>query len=188
MLKAGDLKKGMVVAIDGQLYQARDIEVKSPSARGAATLYKVRFYNVKNGAKLEQTFKGDDSLDEVILERRPAQFSYVDGDMVNFMDSENFEIYTLDMDTLSEQMKFISEGLDGLMALLVEGAVIGFELPASVDLEITDTSPSMRGASVTGRTKTAVLSTGLEVQVPEYLETGERIKVNTSTGKYMSRA
>lgn len=188
MIKAADLKKGMVVSLEGRLCQARDIEVKSPSARGAATLYKVRFVDIRGGAKVEQTYKGDDTLEDVALERRAIQFSYLDGDQVNFMDAENYELYTLDKEALAEQLRFISEGLEGMMALLVDGQVISVELPASVDLEIVETAPSIKGASVTGRTKTAVLSTGLEVQVPEYLGTGERVKVNTGTGKYMSRA
>lgn len=188
MPKASELKKGSVVAINDQLFQVRDIEVKSPSARGASTLYKVKYAGIRTGQKLEETYKGDDYIADVDLMKRPVQFSFIDGDMYNFMDKENYEIYMIDAESLQGQTKYIHEGLDDIMALLVDGQIIAVELPASVELEVVDTAPAMKGSTVTGRTKTAVLSTGLEVQVPEYLSTGEKVKINTVTGKFMSRA
>jgi len=188
MLKACDLKKGMAINVSGQLCLVRDIEVKSPSARGAATLYKVKFTNVQNGQKVEMSYKGDDGLVEAGLVKRPVQYSYLEGDTYYFMDTENYEQYGLNKDIINDQLMFLREGLEGIVAMLVDGAIIGIELPASVELEITDTTPAIKGASVTNRTKTAVLATGFEVQVPEYLANGDRIKVNTGSGKYMSRA
>lgn len=187
MPKASELKKGSVVEVNGQLFQVRDIEVKSPSARGASTLYKIKFSGLSTGQKLENTYKGDDSLSDVDLAKRPVQLSYVEADTYHFMDKENYEMYALDAKAMAEQVKYITEGLDDIIALLVEGYIIAIELPASVELEISETAPPLKGSSVTGRTKTAMLSTGLEVQVPEYLSLGERIKINTSTGKFMSR-
>ncbi len=187
-MKASDLKKGAVVEMDGEVFLVRHLETKSPSSRGAVTLYKVRFQNVRSGQKRDETFRGDDALQEVAFEKRQVQYSYQDGESYIFMDDEDYTQYSLHEGDLEEQLPFLTDGLQGIAVLLVEGAVIGLELPQSVDLEITDTAPAIKGASASARTKTAVLSTGHEVQVPEYLAVGEVVRVNTGTGKYMSRA
>jgi len=188
MPKASDLKKGSVVEVDGETYIARQIEKRNPSARGASTLYRVRFFNVRNGQKLEQTLKGDDFIKEGQLTRRSVQFSYREGDVINFMDTGNYTQYALDADVLEEQLHYMTEDLEGMIALLVDGQVVDIEIPQTVELEITETAPGIKGASASARTKPALLSTGLEIQVPEYLESGERIKVNTTNGRFVSRA
>jgi elongation factor P len=188
MPKASELKKGSVVEVDGEVYIARQIEKRNPSARGASTLYKVRFFNVRNGQKLEQTLKGDDFVREGHLTRRSVQFSYREDDLIYFMDAENFSQYALSAELLEEQLYYMTEDLEGMIALLVDGQVVGVEIPQNVELEITETAPGLKAASASARTKPAMLSTGLEIQVPEYLESGERIKVNTTTGKFVSRA
>jgi elongation factor P len=188
MPKASDLKKGSVVELDGEVYIARQIGKRNPSARGASTLYKVRFFNVRNGQKLEQTLKGDDYVKDGDLVRRSVQFSYKEDDIVYFMDTENYSQYALSAEVLEEQSYYMTEDLEGMIALLVDGQVVGIEMPQTVELEITDTAPGIKGASASARTKPATLSTGLEIQVPEYLESGERIKVNTTNGKFVSRA
>ena len=188
MPKASELKKGSVVEIDGEVYIARQIDKRNPSARGASTLYKLRFFNVRNGQKLEQTLKGDDFVKDGDLVRKSVQFSYREGDMITFMDTEDYSQYTLDAETLEEQAPYMTEDLDGMIALLVDGLIVGIELPQTVELDIMETAPGIKGASASARTKPAVLSTGLEIQVPEYLETGERIKVNTANAKFISRA
>lgn len=188
MPKASELKKGSVVEINGAVYIARRIDIRNPSARGASTLYKVRFFNVRSGQKLEQTLKGDDFLKDGDLTKKSVQFSFREGDMVTFMDIKNYEQYTLNADVLEDQSGYITEDLEGMIALLVDGEIVGIEIPQTVVLEIVDTAPELKGASATSRTKPATLSTGLEVQIPEYLGIGERIKLNTATGKYLSRA
>jgi len=186
--KACNLQKGNVVHIHDQPYQVKTIEVHSPSARGANTLYKVRFNNVATGQKLDETFKGNDFLEEVDLERRPSSFLYQDQSLYTFMDSENYEQYTLSKDFLEEQVQWLQDGLEGIAVLLLNGNPLCIELPAAMDLEITETAPALKGASATNRTKPATLSIGVVVQVPEYLSVGEIIRVNTETGKFMSRA
>jgi elongation factor P len=188
MPKASDLKTGSVVEIDGGVYIARQIDKRNPSARGASTLYKVRFFNVRTGQKLEQTLKGDDFLKDGDLTKTSVQFSYREGDMITFMDTGDYSQYTLDADVLEEQMGYITEDLEGMIALLVDGEIVGIEIPQNVTLEIVETAPGIKGASATARTKPATLSTGIEIQVPEYLETGERIKVSTTNAKFLSRA
>jgi len=188
MLKASNLKKGTVVAINQQIYMVRHIDVKTPSARGALTLYKVRLMNVQNGQKLDQSFKGTDMLEDVELNRRPVQYIFKEGGLYTFMDTEDYNQYTLGEETLEDQSVWLIDNLEGITALLSDGSIISIELPQSIQLDITETSPAIKGATVTGRTKSATLSNGIVVQVPEYMETGERVKVNTETGKFMSRA
>ncbi len=185
---ARELKKGQIVTINNLYYIVRQLETKSPSARGAQTLYKVRFSAVPGGQKMEQTFTGDDLLAGVDLSRRSVTLLYREGNECTFMDSEDYSQYLVNTDTIEEQLLYITDGLEGVTALLVDGQLLALELPSSVALEITDTSPAIKGASAAARTKPARLSTGLEVQVPEYLSTGEVIKINTETGKFMSRA
>ena len=188
MPKASDLKKGSVVEIDGEVYIANQIDKRNPSARGASTLFKVRFFNVRSGQKLEQTLKGDDFVKDGDLVRRSVQFSYREGDITTFMDTEDYSQYELNAEDLEEQSCYMTEDLEGMIALLVDGQIVGVEIPLTVELDITETAPGLKAASASARTKPALLSTGLEIQVPEYLESGERIKVNTTNGKFVSRA
>jgi elongation factor P len=185
--KASELKRGGVVEIDSNAYIVRQIEVKAPSSRGANTLYKVRFYNVRTKQKLDETFKGDDMLGDVDLERRQVQLSYVDDEFYVFMDVEDYSQYHLSSDTLSEQLPYISEGLEGIMGMLVNGEFVAVELPTSVVLEIADCAPGIKGASASARSKPATFASGLVIQVPEYLEVGERVRVHTQEARYMSR-
>lgn len=188
MPKACDVKKGHVVAINDQPYIVKNIEVRSPSARGAATLYKMRLNHAQTGQKLDETFTGDDMLKSVDFSRREVQYLYIDDNSYIFMDKEDYSQHGLDADTLEDQIPYLTDNLEGIQALFVEDRCVGIELPQSVNLEIVETAPNMKGASATGRTKPAKLTTGLEIQVPEYMEVGEVVRVNTQTGKFMSRA
>jgi len=185
---ACDLKRGGIVDIKGVPHLVRQVEARSPSSRGAATLYKIRFTNLKTGQKLDESFKGDDFLKDIDCVRTQVQYSYLDGDLYTFMDVEDYSQYSLNGNDIEEMVSYLTEGLEGIIALLVDGEILGIELPQSVILTITETSPSIKGASTTGRTKPAILSTGLEIQVPEYLASDEQVKVNTTTGKFISRA
>lgn len=188
MPRANELKNGMVIDIGGIPHVVKQIEVKSPSARGAATLYHIRYNNMQSGQKLDETYKGDDLLKEADCERVPVQFSYEDGDNWVFMNSEDFTQYEVPLYDMDDFKGFITADLQGLQALIMDGKLLTLILPASVELEVVETPPSMKGASATSRTKPAKLSTGLEVQVPEYIETGEFVRVSTQTGKFQSRA
>ncbi len=188
MPKASELKRGMVVEINGSPHAVKQVEAKSPSSRGAATLYKIRFTQLQTRQKLDESFKGDDFLKEADCARVQVQYSYLDGDIYYFMDMEDYSQYGLSRQDLDNQVDYLVEGLDGITALLIEGLLLGIELPQSIALKIVDAAPGIKGSTATGRTKPARLSTGLEIQVPEYLEPGEMIKVNTTNGKFMSRA
>lgn len=186
--KASELKKGEVVDIHGAPYIVKQLEAKSPSSRGASTLYKIRFSNLLTGQKRDESLKGDDMLSPADCQKIAVQFSYMDGSHYVFMNTEDYSQYTLASENLEGQLEYIHEGLEGITALLVEGSIAVIELPQSVVLAIVETSPAIKGASASARTKPATLSTGLVVQVPEYIEQGESIKVNTTNGKYMARA
>jgi elongation factor P len=186
-MKASQLKKGNVVNLNGAACQVRDIDIQTPSARGANTLYRIRFTTIPGGQNLEQTFKSNDALEELILERRPITYLYSDPETFHFMDAENFEQYSLGVEQLEEQKDWLTENMDGLMALMLEGQVVAIELPASVEIEIEDTAPVIKGATATNRNKPATLPNGRVVLVPEYMAPGDRIRVNTETGKFMGR-
>lgn len=188
MPKASDLKKGDVVQLDSVPHVVKQLEVKNPSARGAATLYKIRFSNLLTGQKRDESLKGDDFLAEADCEKVQVQFSYIDGEQYVFMDTEDYSQYMLSASTIEGQLEYLTDGLAGITALLVEGNMVAMDLPQSVVMEITETAPGIKGASASARTKPATLSTGLIVQVPEYIEQGELIKVNTTNAKFMARA
>ena len=188
MPKASELKKGMIIDIEGVPHIVKQFENKSPSSRGAGTLYKVRFNNLQTRQKLDTSFKGDDFLKEADCMRVGVQYSYLDGDTYYFMDMEDYSQYGINSEQLEGQIDYLVEGQEGIVALIMDDNLLAIELPQSVILEITDTPPAVTGSSATNRTKTAVLSTGLEIQVPEYLAPGETIKINTVTAKFMSRA
>jgi len=186
--KVSELKQGSVLEINGEPYIVKTIEVRNPTSRGASTLYKIRFVHMKTRQKLDESYKGDDFLKEADCAKTKVQYSYQDGESYTFMNLETYEQYTLNSEDLENQIEYLTEGLEGIIILLLDEVPLGIELPTAVALEIIDTPPAMKGSSATNRSKTAKLSTGLEVQVPEYIETGEIIKVNTDTCKYMSRA
>lgn len=187
-MKASELKKGLVLDVDGRKVIIRHLEVQSPSSRSGSTLYKVRGHDLLTRQKYEARYKGDVNLQTVEFGRRPVQFLYRDADGCSFMDKDNYEQYTLAAEALDDELQYLSENLDGILAMVSDDSVLGIELPATVSLEIVDTAPGMKAASSSARTKPATLSTGLVVQVPEYLAPGESIKVNTGTGEYVSRA
>jgi len=186
--KASELKKGMVVEVNDALYVVKQIEAKSPSSRGASTLYKIRFTQLQTKQKLDESFKSDDILREADCVKITLQYSYLDGDTLMFMNMEDYSQYGLNLSDLEGLSEYLTEGLEGITGLLLDEVLLGIELPQAVSLEITDTAPGIKGSTATGRTKPAQLSTGLEIQVPEYLEPGELVKVNTGNGKFISRA
>ena len=187
-MKANELKRGMVFEVEGKNIVVKHVFVQSPSSRSGNTLYKVRGQDVVTRQKYENSFKGDEVVRPVDISRCAVQLLFRDADGCTFMDNESYEQYTLAESMLEDELPFITEGLAGINALISEGVILGIELPATVSLEITETAPAMKAASSSARTKPATLSTGLIVQVPEYLTPGEVIKVNTETSEFISRA
>ena len=187
-MKANEIKRGTVFKITGKNIITKQVMVQSPSSRSGSTLYKVKGYDVSSGQKFENSFKGDETVDDVEIDRSPVQLLFRDADGCTFMNTESYEQYTIADDVIADDLPFLSEGLEGIKAITSEGSLLGLELPNTINLEISECAPSMKGASAQARTKPATLTTGLVVQVPEYIAEGEVIKVNTETREFMSRA
>ncbi len=188
MPKASEVKKNAAIELNGKVYLVKDINKLTPSGRAGASLYRMRLYEVATGIKADESFKADEMINSAEFFRRKVMFSYNDGTEYVFMDNEDYTPYSLDKSSIEEELLFIDENTEGLQVLIVEGKPVGIELPPSVELVIVETDPSIKGASATARTKPATLSTGLVVQVPEYISNGEKIKINTVEHKFTSRA
>jgi elongation factor P len=187
-MKAYDIKKGNVVEHNGNVYQIRDIERSSPQGRGGNVRFRFVMYSIPGSNKLDASFDGDDDLREVEMSRRPASFSYMDGDAFVFLDDEDYTPYSLDPDAVGDAAGYITDGLTGLYVQLIEDAPVAVQLPQTVALEVIETPPELKGGTATKRPKPAKLSTGLEIMVPEYVGTGEKVWVNTTTGEFSGRA
>lgn len=188
MPKASEIKKNAAIDYNGNVLIVRDIERSVPQGRAGGSLYRMRMYDVVTGNKVDETFKDSDMLNLADLTRRPAMFSYIDGEEHVFMDTEDYTPYNLNTESIADEVLFINEDTGGLLVLIVDGNPVALDLPASVELQVTETDPSIKGGSATSRTKPALLSTGLTVQVPEHISTGDRIRVNVEERKFMGRA
>ncbi len=188
MIKACDLKRGSMVSINDAPHVLDSLKVSSPTARGSASLYRCRFRNLVNGHKVDQTLKGDDMLKDADFDKREVQFIFKQGDEYTFMDLESYDQFTLRHSDIEYETNFLIEDLEGITALCSDGRVLTIQMPDTVVMEVVECDPSIKGASATARSKPATLSTGHIVQVPEYMASGEMVKVDTRTGKYLSRA
>ena len=137
MPKASELKKGMIVEIDGFPHIVKTLEAKSPSSRGASTLYKIRFNNLKTSQKLDSSFKGEDILKEADCSRIAVQYSYRDGEIYYFMDMEDFTQHGMEASQIDEQIPYLVEQQEDIIALIVDGDLVAVELPQSVNLEVS---------------------------------------------------
>jgi len=187
-MKANELKKGTVFLVDGKNIVIKKMFVQSPHSRGGNTLYKVTGYDIVTRQKFEHSFKGEENITPVDISRRAIQPLYREADGWTFIYSESYEQYTLEDALIEDELLYITEGMEGIDALMADEQLLGIELPSHVVLEIEECAPAMKAASSSARTKPATMSTGLIVQVPEYLTAGEKIKINTDSGEYMSRA
>lgn len=187
-MKANEIKRGSVFLYDNRHIMIKSVQVQSPSSRSGNTLYKVVGRDIVSRQKFERSFKGDETIEDLDVQRRDVQLLYRDGDGCTFMDVESYEQYTLADEVVEDELLFLSEGIEGLKALVNEEVILGIELPNTVILTIEECSPGIKAASSSARTKPATLNTGLVVQVPEYLTPGETIKVNTETREFISRA
>ena len=187
-MKAYDIKKGNVVEHGGGVYQVRDIERSSPQGRGGNVKFRFTLYSVPGGNKLDLSLGGDDELKEVELSRRQATYSYRDGDAFVFLDDEDYTPYTLDAAVVGDAAGYIVDDLAGCYVQLIDEAPVALQLPQSVAIEVVETPPELKGGTATKRPKPAKLSTGIEIQVPEYIASGEKVWVNTTTGEFGGRA
>jgi elongation factor P len=184
MIEAGDLRPGNTVEKSGELYQVLDFaHVKM--GRGTA-IVRAKFRNVNTGAVTEETFRPEERFTRARIERVDAQYLYKDGDSYVMMDTTSYDQFPLGAELLGDATRWLKEN-DALTLLEYDGRVLGVELPISVELEVTYTEPGFRGDTATGGTKPATLETGAVVDVPLFVSQGERIRVDTRTGRYMER-
>jgi len=185
---AKEIKPGTVVNFHDAPHMIESVTVQSPSARGSATIYKFRARNLVTKQKTDISLKGTEGLDDADFHRREVAFMYADAEAVHFLDQADYNEYAVLRDEVASEMPYVTEELQGMLALIYNGMCVGVQLPAAVDLKIVECDPTVKGNSATGRTKPAKLETGLIVQVPEYLKQGEMIRVDTRTGEFLARA
>ncbi len=186
-MKASEVKKGNVVEYNNSVYQVRDIERSAAQGRSGNITFRFIMYSVPGGNKFDLSLRSEDEIKEVEMIRRQVTFSYKDGDAFVFMDSEDFTPYQLDAEVVGEDAGYITEGLEECYIQLIDDAPVAVQLPASVILEVVETPPELKGGTATKRPKRAMLNTGIEIQVPEYISNGEKIWVSTMTGEFGGR-
>lgn len=185
---AKDIKTGTMVVHNEAPCVIETISVQSPSARGGATLYKFRARNVVTKNKVDITLKGTESLPDADFAKREVSIMFSDQESVHLMDSETFDQYEIARTDVEEEMKWVAEEAEGLLALIYNDECVGVQVPATVSLKISQCDPGVKGNSATGRTKPVTLESGAQIQAPEYLAEGETIKVDTRTGDFLGRA
>ena len=186
MINVNDLKKGIVLELDKNLYQVIDYQLFKLGKGNSEARIRVKLRDLRSGANTERVFQTSDRVPRAMVERRAAQFSYLDGEMYYFMDSESFEQVGFSKDTISDSVPYLKDGMG--VVLVVHGEKpIGLELPITVDLKVVDTSPGYKGDTATNVMKAATTETGLVVQVPLFIHEGVTIRLDTRTGNYLER-
>jgi elongation factor P len=184
MIDAGELKKGITITLDGQLFQVLDYH-HIKVGRGSAQI-RIRLRDIKAGHIIEKSFQSSEKFAKVFLERRQVQFLYSDGGLYHFMDNQNYEQVAVDKLLMGDTVNYLIENMN-LELLIHNGVPIGVELPLSVELTIAETGPGFKGNTASAGGKPAKMETGITIQVPFFLNTGDRIKVDTRTGTYLER-
>jgi elongation factor P len=185
MLGITDLKTNTKIELDGDPYVVTDYQHAKMGRGGAVVRTKLR--NLRTGSMLQKTFQGSDKIKPANLSSRKGQYLYGEGDSFTFMDTQNYEQFTLDSGVVGDGAKFLKEGLE--VSLLQHGdAVIAVELPIKVEYEVKDTDPGLKGDTVSGGSKPATVESGATVTVPLFVQIGDRIRVDTRTGTYLERA
>ena len=179
-----DLRNGMTITFEKQLYTVVEFQHVKPGKGGAFVRTKLK--NVKTGSVLERTFRSGEKIDEVRIERNQVQYLYSEGNLHYFMDIENYEQFPLGENVLGDQVKYLKENLV-CTTLSNEGEIIGIELPLFIDLKVVETDPGLRGDTASGGTKPAKLETGLVIQVPLFISEGDKVKVDRRTNAYIER-
>ncbi len=184
MISTGELRKGVAIELDGDLWQILDYH-HIKMGRGSAQV-RITLRNIKRGQTIERSFQAGTKWPRASMERRPVQFLYRDGNDFHFMDNDSYEQFTLTADQLGDAARYIKDGMT-LDRTSYQGETIGVELPVTVDLRITATEPGFAGDTQSGARKPATTETGLVVHVPIFVGEGDTIRVDTRTGEYQTR-
>ncbi len=184
MISTGELRKGVVIELDNDLWQILDYH-HIKMGRGSAQV-RIKLRNVKKGGIVERSFQAGDKWPRARLDRRQVQFLYRDGDDLHFMDTESYDQFSMTAEALGDAVLYLQ---DGMMVdrTTYEGETIGVELPITVDLVVSETEPGYAGDTATGARKAATLSTGLVIQVPLFVNAGDTLRIDTRTGEYQTR-
>lgn len=188
MPRASEVKVGFIINCEGKVALVRKVEVRSPSARGAATLYKMTMNVLATGQKLEATLKGDDMLGEVDYQRCQLQALFSDGVEWTFMNVENYDQYQLSLDYLGDQAKWLVDGMEGLQGMLVDDRLTSLNLPDRLVRKVIDTAPSLKGATATKSAKPATVEGGISIMVPDYISNDDLIEISPEEERYLGRA
>jgi len=185
MLSSGELRKGITIELDGELYQVLDYQ-HLKLGRGSA-MVRLKLRDIRAGHITERTFQASEKFTRARLDYRTMQYLYNDGDLYYFMDEENYEQLPLNASQLGNTLNYLKEGRS-LEVASYKDELIGVELPITVELKVIDTGPGFKGDTATAGTKPATLETGITIQVPIFINTGDVIKVDTRSGTYLERA
>jgi len=185
MYSIGQLRSGMGVVLDGEPHLIIEAQ-HSKQARGSGVT-KTKVKNLITGSIVNKTFQGNEKIEPADLTHSKAQFLYSDNESFKFMDNSTFEQFSLDNETVGDQAHFLVDGMD-VDIQRFEETPIAVKLPPKVDLEVTKTDPDVRGDTASGGTKPATVETGYTLQVPLFIDTGEKIRINTESGEYVERA
>lgn len=184
MISGGELRKGVIIEMEGKLYQVIDYQhVKMKRT----ALAKVKLRDISAGHTIERSFQSNEKLTRARLESQPMQYLYNDGGLYHFMDEESFEQITVTADQLGDALNYLKEGVS-VEVTSYKGEVVGIELPITVELEVTETDPGFKGDTATAGNKPAKLETGFTTQVPLFVNQGDIIKIDTRTGEYLERS
>lgn len=185
---ANELKRKMMISVDGQPYTVVEVIFASPTARGAATMVRTRLRHLLTGAVQERSFRSSEKFDEPDVQLTPASFLYSDSDGFHLMDESSYEQFSFSNDQVGDDRGYLKEGTT-LQILKYNGEPVALQLPQFVELKVTIAEPGMRGDTAAGgATKQATLETGLQVRVPLFIKEGEVVRVNTQTGEVAGRA
>lgn len=184
MVSAGDFRNGLTIELENNIFQVIEFQHVKPG-KGAAFV-RTKLKNIKSGGVVEKTFRPTEKCPQAHIEKKDMQYLYTDGELYHFMDQETFDQIALSADQVGDSLKFVKEN-DVVKILSHNGEVFAMEPPMFVELEITDTEPGFKGDTATGATKPAVVETGATVYVPLFVETGNKISIDTRTGEYLKR-
>jgi elongation factor P len=184
-VSTNDLKNGMSLDLPEGLFSVVEFQHVKPGKGGAFVRTKLK--NVRTGAVIERTYRADEKLEQAVIDKREMQLLYLDGDQYVFMDTETYDQLPTPRAGLGSAANYLKEG-DSAVLQMYDGEIVGVDLPAAVELSVTETEPGLQGDRVSGARKPATLETGLVVQVPLFVNTGDRVKVDTRSGDYLTRA
>ena len=185
MISAGDFKNGVTIEYEGDIYVILEFQHVKPG-KGAAFV-RTKIKNLVTGAVVEKTFRPSEKMSRAHIDRKDMRYLYNDGELYHFMDNESYDQIAVNASEVGDTLKFVKEN-EIVKVLSYNGNVFGIEPPLFVELEIIETEPGFKGDTATGATKPAVVETGVSVNVPLFLEQGEKIKIDTRTGEYLGRA